>query len=500
MGKIRFAAVLGALCCLLLLPLAKADPAYRALIITSDYFVTMEDTGPCATNNGRATEQIFFDEYVQKTQTTVYQDDICSQEALEQAILEAFKEAEETDVSYLYLSTHGVLDEEPYLILSNGVIEYHLTAQALKDLLDPIKGTKILVIDACHSGSFIKKGTSALAAAHPFTGDEYKLITSAGGDEQSWFWYSNDSDGNTLWGSGYFSDILSLGLSSRGGFAADHNRDGEITLSECYQYLLSNHGASTPRVYPQSDAFVMLRYDLAGFLLNNTLPQNAIGAITFSNSVLNFKNPSVSFEFTAYRPAKIAYRLIYQRNGQWDFRHSRLLYDIFETDGDYGDEKGAVAPGRKTRSLQMELNDNDTYGYVLMQLLSLTDSSPVIHFSRSLAVPRPGGNPNMSLNTLASFTPELGEEMPIHLSHQSPLEISLSIVDKEGTTVKRLFSHCATRPEQLNDGGSVFYWDGKQKDGTLAPTGAYQAVITAYYPEETYTAYSEFFQLAAPNG
>lgn len=499
MRKALFAAVTAVFCWALFSIPALAEPARRALVITSDHFLSMEDMRPCATNNGLAVAAIFNDEWTEKTQTTLLQDTISSFETLEKAIRDAFYDARESDVSYLYISTHGVLAEESYLILSDGIGEYPLTAAALEALLAPVKGTKVLIIDACHSGAFINKGSSVLSASHPFTGADYKVLTSAGADEQSWFWHTDDADGNALWGAGYFSEALSLGLSSRGSFSADLDRSGDITLNECYRYLLSSNGASTPRVYPQKDDFVLLRYDLEAFQKANTLPYGMIDGLLLGESLLNFKDPVVSFEFTALRPTKVAYRLIYYKDGHWDFNNADLVYDSFESGGDYGDEKGAISPGRKNRSLRLTPQSEDAHGYVLFQLFSLYEPSPAIHLSSALAVPKMGGDPNMTLTALDSFVPTLGEEMPVHLSHQSPLSISVAIEDEQGETVARILSRDTTRPEQLLDSGSVFYWDGTLKNGLPAPQGLYRGRVTAHYPEESYVAYSNWFRLALPD-
>ena len=498
MRKALFAVMLAAFLSALVRAPALSEPARRALIITSDHFLSMEDMRPCATNNGLAMAAIFNDEWAEETEVTLLQDEISSFEALEKAIETAFDGALESDVSYLYISTHGVQAEETALILSDGIGEYPLTAAALEALLLPVKGAKVLIIDACHSGAFIGKGSSVLSASHPFTGPDYKVITSAGADEQSWSWYTDDAEGNALWGAGYFSEALSLGLSSRGGFSADLDRSGDITLAECLRYLNNSHGASTPRVYPQNSDFVLLRYNSEAFKKADPLPYGMIDGILLNESLLNVESPVVSFEFTALRPAKVAYRLIYQKDGYWDFANADLIYDAFESGGDYGNEKGAVSPGRKTRSLRLTPESDEANGYVLFQLFSLHEPSPAIHLSRVLAVPKMGGDPKMTLATLASFSPASGEEMPLFLSHQSPLCVSVTIENEGGETVARLLSRAATRPEQLQTPGSVLYWDGLLKGASPAPAGRYRAKAMAHYPEESYTVYSDWFHLAAP--
>ncbi|MEG0271454.1 MAG: hypothetical protein RR821_14505, partial [Clostridia bacterium] len=61
--------------------------------------------------------------------------------------------------------------------------------------------------------------------------------------------------------------------------------------------------------------------------------------------------------------------------------------------------------------------------------------------------------------------------------------------------VYRLCHRESTRPMQLNPVGSVFYWDGKKKDGTAASAGVYRARVQATMNEGTVTVYSEPFTL-----
>lgn len=472
----------------------------RALLLSSDAFLTAPDTSPSAGNNAQAIAAVFENSLDAFERIIVKSDEVASLEALKDAVNSAFSDADEQDTSYLYISTHGVLEDRAYLLLSDGQNEYRLSPEVLEEVLRDIPGDKVILIDACYSGAFIGKGSDELAVSHAFTGDKYKVITSAGAQEKSWFWQSENRYGTQPSGSGYFSDILAMGLSMRGGYAADLNMDGEITLSECAAYLVDNHGVSTPRVYPEKDDFVLLRYDLARARQERNLPDGALNGITFEKDILSYADPVVDFEFTALRPAKVAYQLVYYKNGQWDFDRARLIYDNFESGGAYGDEKGAVSPGRKARALNLELQGDDTYGYVMLQILSLSYGAPTVHFSRVLAVPRMGGDPGLDVMTASAFTPEDGEEMPILIAHASPVEWSVTVEDSLGQTVLRLKTHSGTRPEQLTASASTLYWDGRLKDLSPAPAGTYRVRVTAYYPEETYTAYSAYFTLLAPNG
>ena len=97
-----------------------------------------------------------------------------------------------------------------------------------------------------------------------FQGDDYKVLCSSGGAEESWFWAGETGDGLSS-GAGYFSGALVNGITPRGSYGADVNDDGEITLREMINYLLENHGASTPQVYPEEDDFILFTHDADSF-------------------------------------------------------------------------------------------------------------------------------------------------------------------------------------------------------------------------------------------
>lgn len=88
--------------------------------------------------------------------------------------------------------------------------------------------------------------------------------------------------------------------------------------------------------------------------------------------------------------------------------------------------------------------------------------------------------------------------MPVFIAHDPPLEVSVYIEDQQGRTAAKLRVRSGTRPEHLASPGSMLYWDGRQKDGTPAPEGVYRVRATAFFPSETYTAYSDAFILKGP--
>ena len=144
------------------------------------------------------------------------------------------------------------------LLLSDGETECRLTAAELEALFTDIPGTKIILLDACYSGAFIGKGMRKQPETVCFRSPEFKVLTSSGAMEESWYWNGREDQAQ---GSFYFTQILTQGISPRWNYPADQNRDGSVTLSELHRYLLKNHGASTPQVYPQEDDTVVFDYD-----------------------------------------------------------------------------------------------------------------------------------------------------------------------------------------------------------------------------------------------
>ena len=225
----------------------------RALLLGCDNFISQPDTTPSAYNNvmqlTRALEEpsMGFDTVISRPEGLSSTGDLAA------LILDAFSDADEDDISYFYLSTHGVWEEgmtaaQMTLLLSDGLRESAVSAYMLRTMFDQLRGDKVLIIDACHAGAMLGKGVSRLLN-NVFTGDEYTVICSSGGAEESWFW-SGSINGERLAGAGYFSGALVRAVSTEGHFAADDNRDGQITLTELKRCLLDTHGASTVRTYP----------------------------------------------------------------------------------------------------------------------------------------------------------------------------------------------------------------------------------------------------------
>ncbi len=452
----------------------------RALLIGSDTYLTKETTYPIAKNNLLKLESVLRRDARTYAAIHTYYDEIGHITALENAVQAAFSDADENDISLLYFSTHGSdLHPEGALYLSDGMEENLLSASELYQITSTIPGKKIILLDACNSGAFIQKGIASLSASHPFTGNEHILLTSSGGSEASWQW---QGEGEFVSGSSYFADILCAALS--GTFPSDTNRDGCVTVSEAFAFLSLNDAASTPQCYPESSSFPLFCYDSSSI----SLPDQKITDIIFNDTLLTAGQSTATFSFTVHQETTLYYQIVYFRAGAWDFENAQHFLD---------DETGSgtVSPGRKERSLVLDMPNGQDHGYAMLQFITIENGTPSFHGARLLCIQPARGELSLQAETLASFHPEGHEEMPILVRHSLPCSLSVTVKNAQGGTVKRLTYAQPTRPQQLSPAASTFYWDGTDNRGNPAAAGEYYIHIQSTLGDERITAYSAPFTL-----
>ena len=470
----------------------------RALLIGVDEFVTQPSAYPSSTNNVYAMQEMFQAAAEPLEKILVPDAPVTSVQQLTELIQRVFGGAEAGDVSYFYISTHGLYDPEngvePALLLSDGQTENHLTPEELEAAFDGISGTKVLILDACNSGAFIGKGMTEWDEPPCFLGDDFKVITSSGAREESWYWSAGeDAKQEERQGAFYFTQALCDALSAACGYPADQNHDGSITLKELYDYLLLNHAASTPQVYPQNDDdFVIFRYDPSEPLPTG-LERSPIMDVTFSDLVLDQDSREITIEYIAMRPVRVAYQLVYRREGRWEFENAQLIYDDSERFSAFGDQEGAVSAGWKQRTLRLDELADDAYGYALVQLVSIDRGKLRVHAGRVLCVLPEEEPPAPTVEISGSFAPETGRELAVFVGHNSPCTLSVAILDEEGQVVERLCHRRSTRPMGL--AGTTLYWDGKQRDGSPAPAGTYRVRAQIHWKGQTLSVESETFEL-----
>ena len=470
----------------------------RALLIGVDEFVSQPSAYPSSTNNVYAMQEMFQAAAEPLEKILVPDAPVTSVQQLTELIQRVFGGAEAGDVSYLYISTHGLYDPEngvePALLLSDGQTENHLTPEELEAAFDGISGTKVLILDACNSGAFIGKGMTEWDEPPCFLGDDFKVITYSGAREESWYWSAGeDAKQEERQGAFYFTQALCDALSAACGYPADQNHDGSITLKELYDYLLLNHAASTPQVYPQNDDdFVIFRYDPSEPLPTG-LERSPIMDVTFSDLVLDQDSREITIEYIAMRPVRVAYQLVYRREGRWEFENAQLIYDDSERFSAFGDQEGAVSAGWKQRTLRLDELADDAYGYALVQLVSIDRGKLRVHAGRVLCVLPEEEPPAPTVEISGSFAPETGRELAVFVGHTSPCTLSVAILDEEGQVVERLCHRRSTRPMGL--AGTTLYWDGKQRDGSPTPAGTYRVRAQIHWKGQTLSVESETFEL-----
>jgi len=471
----------------------------RALLIGVDEFVSRPSAYPSSTNNVYAMQELFQSAARPLERLILPDEPVCDVDTLTGLIQSTFAGAGEYDTSYLYISTHGEFDpaggEPPVLLLSDGVTETGVTPAQLEAAFDGIPGMKVLILDACNSGAFIGKGMSRQPEEIHFLGDDFKVITSSGALEESWYWSASEGGGSrSPQGAFYFTQALSQGLSAAVGYPADLNRDGCVTLSELYDHLLFNHAASTPQVYPQKDDAVIFRYDLSEPGPQG-LARSPVMDVTFSGTVLSREKRQIAIEFIATRPVRVAYQIVYQRDGKWEFDNAQLIYDGAERFSLFGDQPGGVSAGHKVRTVNLGKLAGESHGYVLVQLVSIDEGRLTVHAGRVVCIPPVTGELRLSTSVGESFDPASGRELEIFIGHDAPCALSVAIVDENEKVIHRICHRQSTRPMQIDPAGSAFYWNGTLKDGSSAPPGEYRVRVQAHINDSTVTVLSSAFTI-----
>ena len=148
----------------------------------------------------------------------------------------------------------------------------------------------------------------------------------------------------------------------------------------------------------------------------------------------------------------------------------------------------------------MDLSGEGSYGYALVQMITQADGQPSLASSRVLCVPPAQGDPLLEILPQESFAPDTGQELGFVVHHQYPCELTVTIEDMEGKTVRRLASRQGSRPQQLLPRGSTFCWDGRDNGGTPVAPGQYRIRVKAYIGGETYEALSQPITLLDSQG
>lgn len=170
-----------------------------------------------------------------------------TEESIRKTILDVFSDAQDDDINLFYISCHGEMKNgEPHLLMHDGTT---LSIRCLEEMLRPVKGRMLVLLDCCQSGSFIGSTASQLyadAASNCFTNSallngKYLVITSCGADEDS-YRLSETGETNESAMSTVFARALCEGLgwdlyNDRSvSMRADIDRNGIVTFTELWIY------------------------------------------------------------------------------------------------------------------------------------------------------------------------------------------------------------------------------------------------------------------------
>ena len=472
--KARFLWLVVAVCLLVCSRGAAQQGTCRAVLIGCDAFLTQENTAPSAALNVERMARVLQTDRRGYDQVLCQAQGIGSAQALQALLEKGFAEASPADTSLLYICTHGLYDRVSYeslLVLSDGTSEESVSAVQLREMLEAFPGRKILLLDACNSGAFIGKGVRGEETQNAFAGDDFYVLTSAGGYENSFLWRNRGSAGGS-----YFAQELCEGLKNH---TFDLDADGTVTLDEAYHGMLEFHGVSTVQRYPQRRDTVLYAYDAAQKIDS----ERPISDILLENAILTTADDTVYFSYTVHRPVRVQYQLVYYRNGQWRFDMPQIVEDV-------ENREGALLPGRKERSVTLVSEDETPYGYVLLMIVAQEGRYAMLAGSRLLSVQPDTGNPRLSAWCDRQFSPAEGEEARIYVRHAFPCSLGVRILSEKGDAVCRLSYKAASRPTGQRQDGSFFFWDGTDAQGQPAAPGKYVAEITCNVGGESYRVQS----------
>ena len=322
----------------------------RCLVVGMDLFLTEACTAPCSANNAELMAGLLDDCLPEGSRITRRVNGPGSAEEMNLLVRDAFWGAGEEDVSFLYLSTHGVAWEEngatrTALILSDGVREQALDPAALRIMMNRVPGKKVLILDCCHAG----------AMAKAFSGPEWRVIAGCGAEEDAWFWAAGEATGT-----GYFTAALENALRASGRDQIDPDGDGTVSLAELGGRIREIYGICKAEFLPEGDAQPLFR-----------LPETRAGSERILD--LRFDPPteengqvSLSFRFRTETEVRIEYRLIPMGKDGWDFTRAAKLPDRERS----GQRRGVLSPGEKERTIRVSRDRLGGSGQALLQIVS----------------------------------------------------------------------------------------------------------------------------------
>lgn len=221
---------------------------YRALLVSEEnYLYKDKRTGSGASAEAIASLLTSF-EFKDAAFVTQVQSDLSKGELIA-AIREGFRGAASGDVSLLYITCHGhYIGGMSFLELSDGS---YISVRDIERELRKIEGTVVVILDCCASGGAIgavspyaafAKGVTEEFARAQVSGSKYKVLCSAGLDQDSFRLAISDEGGEGVMTT-LFARALCAGAGWNidrgrvGSMGADTDYDGRVSLGELADYL-----------------------------------------------------------------------------------------------------------------------------------------------------------------------------------------------------------------------------------------------------------------------
>ena len=179
----------------------------------------------------------------------VLKDYQASKENVLNVMWQTFKDSTENDVCIFYWAGHGG---------ENTLLTYDmqlLSVQEIQFYLDKIDAEKIMIIDACHSGSFIGKNKL-------FNKLGYYVMTSTRVSEVCYeVGATSFSEPYMVFTRGILEGFKELFFY----YLADTNRDKVVTMTEAYDYAVDwvseyFYKEQDAQIYPEGSMFPLIKY------------------------------------------------------------------------------------------------------------------------------------------------------------------------------------------------------------------------------------------------
>lgn len=284
-------------------PPVEDDIVYRALLVGVGDYVNLPDYYPDAVETTDLVgppydaERMYYilDQCRFGSSNTVFsiindelKDLAATRTAILNGITSTFSGADENDISYFYFSGHGMENIDTYYICPTDVLlastDNHISIDELESALSDIPGTKVVILDFCHSGGFIGKGKEKItiskeglesfnneiinvfsqSQSRDLASNQYKVLTSCHDYQTCLGLVDFINPENSF---GVFTMALCSGCV--GTYPADTNLDTKVSLQEAYLYvkswveelsLIYVEITQDVQVYPTNSTFTIVEY------------------------------------------------------------------------------------------------------------------------------------------------------------------------------------------------------------------------------------------------